>query len=211
VVVANIGFVQALAPLGSPAPVVWTDTVNGVIGECGANTCSNSGTLAANQSVPYGIAADRAKVYWTNQGNGGLDAGSILARGYLDAGNAAADGEPLVVASGSNLPRSIAVDADGNVFWTTKLGDILAWTKTTGATTSLATGQAGPRSITADASAVYWVNAAGGEVMKAAKQGGSSPIVLASGQSSPWAIAVDDAYLYWVNNTAAGAVVRMPK
>jgi hypothetical protein len=71
-VVANIGFVQALVPLGSPAPVVWTDTlfwVNATGGEVVKVPKRGSGSpivLASGQPSPWAIAVDDTYVPWAN-------------------------------------------------------------------------------------------------------------------------------------------------
>lgn len=68
--------------------------------------------------------------------------------------------------------------------------------------TVIASNQGSPTELAIDATHLYWVNNASGEVMKAPKQGGA-PVTLASGQSGPVGLAVDDTHVYFSNATGS--------
>ena len=85
----------------------------------------------------------------------------------------------------------------------------------------LAAGQPGPDAIAVDATHVYWINDASGELLRAPKAGGA-PTVLATKQSvdaprHAAALAVDESSVYWLTtgtrekHGADGAVMKLPK
>src|SRR6185436_14580593 len=100
---------------------------------------------------------------------------------------------------------------NNHVYWTNQ-GDGSVWGQDIATPTAmpaqLASGQSTPLGITADSSAVYWVNQ-GGDVMKAVLCGGGA-LRIASNQGRPAEIAILAGQLYW---TAVGAnqVVTMPE
>jgi hypothetical protein len=193
--------IQGVAVGSNPTAAYWTDLGTDIIGVCPSSTCGTKATvLAASQKSPYRITADATDVYWTNQGDGTV----------MRAPRNAEAGAPVTIASGQATPGPIAVDAT-DVCWTTQGGNVMQWNIATSMLTAVATGQAEPEGIALDGTNVYWVNANGGQVLKAAKGGGASPILLATGQTKPWSVAVDGTYVYWTNNVAAGAVLRAPK
>lgn len=61
---------------------------------------------------------------------------------------------------------------------------------------TLASGQEGPWDIVVDSANVYWVNEAGGTVMKRPTSAGAETLI-ASGQVFPTAIAVSAESVYW--------------
>ncbi|MBV1859217.1 MAG: hypothetical protein KUG77_12455 [Nannocystaceae bacterium] len=66
---------------------------------------------------------------------------------------------------------------------------------------ALATGQARPRTLTLDATHVYWIEAAAGAITRVPK-GGGVPEVLATGQAGAAGLAMDAATVYWTNEPA---------
>jgi hypothetical protein len=69
------------------------------------------------------------------------------------------------------------------------------------------TNPSGAGGLAVDATNVYWVDSAGGQVLACAKTGcGGTPIVLASGQNGPSGIAVQGSTVFW-SNAGAGTLV----
>jgi hypothetical protein len=97
------------------------------------------------------------------------------------------------------------------VYWTTQGGNVRRYNKAAMTLGVVATNQADPEGVAVDTSAVYWVNANSGEVLKRVNGGMQPPKALATGQTKPWAVAVDASYVYWVNNAPDGGVLRAPK
>ncbi|MGH1346535.1 MAG: hypothetical protein ACRBN8_33525 [Nannocystales bacterium] len=74
---------------------------------------------------------------------------------------------------------------------------------------ALATGQTQPRTLTLDATHVYWVEAGAGAITRVPKTGGV-PELLATGQAGAAGLATDTASVYWTNEPA-GTVHSVPK
>jgi hypothetical protein len=106
--------------------------------------------------------------------------------------------------------RAIAIDAQ-RVYWTDAGGgQVLSVSKCGGPTTVLASGQESLEGIAVDDQFVYWANMGGsfgeGRILRVAKDGGSSPIVLADNQLAPTAVVVDGTAVYW---SGYGAIHRV--
>jgi hypothetical protein len=134
------------------------------LGGCGANP-----TLLAPADNPNWIAVDSTNVHWTAgvtpQPDGGLGPGVVL-----ECATAGCGGTPTAIATGV-YPSSVAADSSG-LYW----GDPSARTVVfcpggicDGSAVILAGGQDVPNAITTDAQNVYWANAMGGQIMRAAK------------------------------------------
>lgn len=179
--------------------VFFTNSVTNVVGECVTVPCNDTpGIVASAQANPYGIAADEARVYWTNRGDGTVRSAG---RGPTSS--------VVTVAGGQSAPGGIAVD-ETDLYWANQGGSIMKMSKTGTSPQAIATGQDAPESLVLDAASVYWVNA-GGSVMKLAK-GGGKPFALAVGQSRPWDLAVDDTHVYWANySDDGGGLYRVAK
>ncbi len=74
---------------------------------------------------------------------------------------------------------------------------------------ALATGQAQPRTVTLDATHVYWVEASSGSISRVPKTGGV-PEILATGQAGAGGMALDEVNVYWTNGPS-GTVHAVPK
>jgi hypothetical protein len=76
---------------------------------------------------------------------------------------------------------------------------------------TLASNQRNPYGLIIDATTVYWVNEAGGQVMKCAIGGcGNTPTLLAAGLTHPVGIAVDSSDVYWTDDSATGGLFKCP-
>jgi hypothetical protein len=116
-------------------------------------------TLATSQGKPTDVTTDGASVYFANVG-----AGTVKRV-------AKAGGDPQVIAPGRFLPHSPAVSAT-TIFWADEGAGRVMACPITGcgeAARTLAEDQGSPVAVAVDEVAVYWVNVAGGTVMKIAK------------------------------------------
>lgn len=166
----------------------------------------------AAQSGAYRVAADAARVYWTNEAM----PGTVV---MVDR----ADPVPIVIADNQGTPRHLALDGAPAtaLFWTNYTsGEVMkapitgGTPPTAGAPVALFTGQSKPYGIVVDGDTVYWTNSGDGTVMKAPKSGGT-PEKIAADQHAPGAVAVDEDNVYWINEgsltKADGAVMRLAK
>jgi hypothetical protein len=145
--------------------------------------------------------------------------------GYGCGGNGASciGGACQLVASSNDLPfgdgACLAIDAN-TIYFTTAVGNnngaVGSIPKGGGNTQVLAPGQNLPLGIAVDASGLYWVNAAGGEVMVLPAGGSGTPQPLVTGEASPEYVALDATSVYWTTlgsggTTMTGAVRSSPK
>ena len=82
---------------------------------------------------------------------------------------------------------------------------------------SVASGLAGPNSLVADSTSVYWVNLGTstdlGSVMKVDRSGGT-PTTIASGYTFPRSITADTTHIYWTvsgKGMGDGMIVKLKK
>ena len=215
-------------PLGSPEGVAAG--ASGVFfTDFGANAVyrvSTTGmTLLAGpsngtgQNRPYRIAVDKARAYWTNEGNLNKNDGSIAICDFNDP-------LPGTLAAGQDVPRNLVVDIDE----TSSLATAVYWANygKSGSEVSqkvmmvsladpsnvkvVATGNQ-PSGIALDKDAVYWTNQGDNTVMKLNKADGSTHVV-ARKQNVPGAIAVDKTHVYWINeggSSTPGSIMRISK
>jgi hypothetical protein len=193
---------RALTEATNPPFLFFTSNLEGFIGSCdlaNQNACGTmANPLATMLNGPYKIAADGARVYWTDRGDGTV---MSIAPGVSTVAK--------VLATGESGPGGIAVDAM-DVYWVTQDGHVMKAGKGGGAASSIVAGQAGAESIALDDQHVFWVTATGGNVMRAAKDG-TGLLTLATGQDNPWALALDNTYVYWANNADPGSILRVAK
>lgn len=175
-------------------------------------------SLASQLAVPSGLAIDSTYVYWTTSAANGETSSGVVneSNGGTLTRVPISGGTPLVLASAEDsgdtlfYPSGVAANTTG-VYWTNFFTDKNN-TATSGAVLgpsgALASSQAEPGPVTADAANIYWIDYGTNAVMKAPIAGGSA-FALASNQGSPVGIAVSGGYVYWTNQ-AAGTVTKVP-
>jgi hypothetical protein len=154
-------------------------------------------TMLTNDGGPYGLFLDAAsaRVYIAN-----FDARRI---------------QSVAIAGGSIVflveqlpsgPRGIVVWAN-NVYY--GLSDRIQKVGQFGGTaTDVATSQAGPDGMAADASGVYWTNAtASGTIVRF---NASGVVTIATNQGTPTSIGLTASSIYWTNSTT-GEIMRLAK
>jgi hypothetical protein len=103
---------------------------------------------------------------------------------------------PLVIASGLDLPSSVAVD-DNSVYFS-QYGAVMKVDKLSGSVITLASGLNAPLSVKLDSMNVYWVEYYGFAVKKVGKNGGTATTLGTSGNCS--SIALSDTNVFWPYN-----------
>ncbi len=179
----------------------------------------------AQGNYPFRIVADKAHVYWTNEGTAGQvpSSGSVARFDYAKGGVVGVE----VIGDAQETPRAVALDVDASgaataIYWANfaEQGSIVRVDltgATPGAPVTLAQGLGYPNGITVDADKVYWTNRGDGTVMALAKAAapGEAPTTLATVQNAPGTIVTDATTIYWVNegasNAPSGAVIKLPK
>jgi hypothetical protein len=189
----------------------WTNFGASTLQRCAVSGCNGTATTMATMSplsTGFGrLAADATTLFFTDAGNGKVHACPLSGCG---AG-------PTTLATGQANAWGIAVD-DTNVYWVIDelLGSVRSCPKagcgvanTTMVT--LASNQGGPRTLTVDATHVYWVTQTGSAVMRCAKSGcNAEPEIVASNVLNPHGVAVDDQFVYFTERTT-GSVKKVVK
>ncbi len=123
-------------------------------------------------------------------------------------------GSPVVLASGQNYARGIAVDGT-NIYWANhamrpSVGTIMSMPLSGGSPVVLASDPNAPNDVAVDAANVYWTDD-GGAVQSVPLTGGN-PTTLATSPSQAYAIAVDSTSVYWTVNspTSQGNLMQVP-
>lgn len=167
--------------------------------------------VLANVSA-WAVQVDKQDAFWTAHTTG------EVMKAAKDGTDVDATGAPapIVLASGQQDPRGLALDQT-HVYWTDVSGDAVRRVSKEGGTIEeLATKQSSPRDVFVHGDYVYWTNSASGTVLedgsvhRVLKTGGTVEPV-AAGLNAPWAIFVDDTHVYWTSYTEQGAVMRAPK
>jgi sugar lactone lactonase YvrE len=180
-------------------------------------------TLTATECAPTDVVMTAREVVWVNRGGelsdesgGGRCEPSVVALTRKDG----------IVTTLAQLPLdawSVAIDADRDVFWTTREGEVVGRAPREGqspeAPVLLAAVPGVPQKrslpseagagVAVDADFIYWTVPAAGTVMRLPKDGGT-PRRLAVGQLQPTAIALDQTHVYWLNRSG-GTVMKAPK
>jgi len=170
-------------------------------GACQGGDCQTL-TLASSLTMPWGIVADEAYVYWVEEGSG--NNGTVQSVPVTG-------GQKVELAHGQNAPVYLVADTD-HLYWTTFASGGAIWRirkDGSGQTQlSLATG---PQGLAADIQDVWWTNASDASVRHVAKTGGS-PQILSSQLNDPRGIAVDPVggKVYWTS-LAGGEILSASK
>jgi hypothetical protein len=176
---------------GASDGLVWTSDFNA------------SSHVATGRELPEGIVYDGTWVYWAER----QPSGSIM--------KAHKNGSSLTqLIGGLATPVSLALDAQGYIYWTYETGGGSGNGGVSRCLTSsctelpLATATTGPaHGLALDASYLYWTEvAASGNVWRA-QHDGNGGTKLASGQDSVYRIASDGTNVYWTND-GSGELMR---
>jgi hypothetical protein len=174
--------------------------------------------LASGLDFPSAVAVDADNIYWVESGTSSKVPPAGVAK-LMKMPLAGGAGTSLATFGSSASGVNLAVDAH-NVYWTVSvygivngssvplMGEVLSVPIAGGAPTTLASGQAGPRAIAVDATAIYWINEGSkddGAVMKLPLAGGK-PVALATGRTQPTDIAVDGTAVYWTESGPGGVM-----
>lgn len=212
------GGVVLASGLSSPNAVLsaggyawWTNYGASTLQRCATSGCNGTATTMATMSplsTGFGrLAADATTLFFTDAGNGKVHSCPLTG----------CAGAPATLATGQTNAWGIAVDGT-NVYWVIDqaLGSVRSCPKSgCGASNTLmvtlASNQGGPRTLTADATHVYWVTQTGSTVMRCAKAGcNGAPETLASDVLNPHGVAVDDTFVYFTERTT-GSVKKVVK
>lgn len=113
---------------------------------------------------------------------------------------------PVTLASGLNVPHSVAVDAT-NAYYTTSSDDVVAVPLSGGTPTTLASGQTLPYGITVHGGYLYWTT---NSLLQRMPVTGGTPTLLSLELVSRFA--VDDTHVYFAspNGSGNGPLMRVP-
>jgi hypothetical protein len=162
------------------------------------------------QNLPYRIAVDKAKAYWTNEGHPGMNDGSVVICDFNDP-------LPIEIAAKQVFPQNFVLDIDEStsrakaVFWANQgtaamQEDVSQKVMTVsldgngapaGMPVAVAAGSA-PTGIALDKDFVYWSNQGDGTIMKLNRKDSSTHVVAVK-QNVPGALVVDGEHIYWIN------------
>lgn len=168
-------------------------------GKCQASTCQAL-LLAIDQAMPWGLAVDSQRVYWSN-----MTSGEILS---LPLSGAAS---PTKLADKQSDPGDIAID-DSFVYWTNfSAGGAVTRVGKDGAAGGLKQVAAGtgPWGVTVDDTYVWFTNS-DGSIRQVVKSGGSPTSPISVPGSNPKSITSDDTELFWTE-LDSGKVMKAPK
>jgi hypothetical protein len=118
------------------------------------------------------------------------------------------DGTSALLATADSTLMRMTSDAT-HVYWTELDGPVRGVSKSGGGRFDASYVFGNPTDITLDATYLYWVFPAFGQVAMAPKPSGDATFI--SGQDEPQAITSDDSYVYWVNagtGVMVGQLVR---
>lgn len=202
------------ALLGGKEYVLDTSSSQGVDGSGGGVTVSagggGAGASTGTESTPFACETGL-----TACGNAcaalGSDSANCGECGHDCLGTSCNSGlcDPATVGSGLADPRNLAVD-DSHVYWTTGDGKVQRVPKVGGAVETLASDQDSPGAVTVDATSVFWINEAGGKVMRVPKDASEDPKMLfkADGLRS---IALDEHSMYLSRKLKKGEIRKSDK
>jgi hypothetical protein len=153
-----VGLVEADGLAVSGGTLLYTQTDDGLVGECPTSGCTGTSEVAIEQAGPQGITTDDASVYWTTESSihscplGGCGAAgpSILWNGVFTQANT----------------TGIAQDSEG-LYWTNaqpdEAGSVLGCRKSDcgGTLVTFVAADTEPRGIASDGANVYWADSEG--------------------------------------------------
>lgn len=203
---AHVSSPQGMSVDGTYA--YWTDYMDGTVSRV-ALAGGVQTLLATGQGLPDFVVARGSAVYWTNAAS---KVGTVMKLPL--AGNNA-----VPMALDQDSPQGLAVDGS-YVYWVNHgSGEVKRAAISTGASSTLVTGQRLPYDIAVDGSGIYWsnlgtipLNYVDGAVMRATLTG-DSPIAIAPNERYPMCLTVDGEYVYWVRGgvDGTGAVMKAPR
>jgi hypothetical protein len=140
--------------------IYWVNRADGYVKK--ADYDLGNETAIGTGDVPWDIAVDDARVYWTEQGSV-PGSGRVAMAGKQDGSGA------VVLADQQGKPHGIAIDAE-RVYWANEGdGTIAAAPIAGGPAVVLAEGQDAPANVAVSPGHVYWTNTAGGAIVRIAK------------------------------------------
>ena len=186
----------------------WTETASGDVMRAGLDGTGARLLATGERRLRY-LAVAGANVYWT--GGGGA-----TGPGYVKAIAKSGGAIQVIVSAATSEPWGITVAPDGVIYWADRgAGTINAFTPPAagaapGPPVTFISGLADPTAVAADASQVFWIEAATGAVVEAARPGASGRRRLALGDFGADALAVNATDVFW-NNPTLGTVRQASK
>jgi hypothetical protein len=158
-------------------------------------------TLAPNREAPNGVAATAGKLFWAEQGDGGMN-GAVLSI-------PSAGGTPSVVVSGEIGPEQLAVDSDNVYFsnWDWGGNSVVQAPLSGSAPITLAV-LPRPLGIAIDTSNVYFSNIGDAGTVNQVHKGGGTVLLLAHTPSAG-TLASDGTSVYWTDSVL-GTLQKIP-
>jgi hypothetical protein len=125
--------------------------------------------------------------------------------GTAEGGMEAASGGPVVIETELNEPVRLVVDSTGeNLYWTVAgnentNGGVYSYNIQSGKTVPLQEGLAVSTDLAIDATYLYWINAAQGQIVKCEIASGCKSTTLLEKNTPAQSLAIDSTNLYWLS------------
>jgi len=190
--------------------VYWVATYAGEVYALSRGAPADAGAptvLASSGTYAWGAAQDDTHLYWADQG--GYPVMNSTIPGVIMSVPKDGLAPAQTIVGGQVDPKFVAVDATG-IYWTDQAaGTALRLTPGSTQPQVVFTGQQ-PFGLALDATYLYvdtvGTDNADGTVVRVAKDGSGTPVVLASGLSWPSELSVDDVAVYWANQEGGGVM-----